>query len=228
MIHILGLLAEAGNGKTLAADYLQDTYDAKRLSLAGPLKRVAKAVMAFSDEQLYGTQAQKEAVDPRYGMSSRDFMRSLGTEGLREHFWPNVHIDALMKEIEKDDDKYDYDRLYVVDDIRFPNEGEFFGAPTPLQPRHFHTAVIKLICTDAPKPTGDHRSETLVSTIDPANIAATIISSKEQGVKHLYRTLDRVIAETPRLAPFRRLLVEGRARAENMTQRLESIFREAA
>lgn len=212
MIHCIGFLARAGHGKSAAAKYLVENYDAKIVSLAGPLKRVAKAVMKFSDEQLYGTQDQKEAMDPRYGFSSRYFLRALGTEGLRDEFWPSVHLEAFQKSLERDDASIDFDRLYGCDDVRFLNEAEFLGAPTPLVPRDMHSAVIKLVCTDAPEPTGEHPSETQIDLVPPENIAATVVSSRAQGISHLCSEIDRVIAETPRLAPFRRLLREGAAR----------------
>ncbi len=46
------------------------------MSLASPLKRIAQVTMGFSDAQLYGTQEEKEAIDPRYGMSARVFLQN--------------------------------------------------------------------------------------------------------------------------------------------------------
>jgi hypothetical protein len=156
-IYCIGLLANAGHGKTTAARYLADKYDAKIVSLAGPLKRVAQKVMGFSDQQLYGTQAEKEAVDPRYGFSARHFLRTLGTEGLREEFWPEVHLDAFRKSLEREALKFDHDVLFVCDDVRFPNEAEMLCALSPHSA--VCSAVIKIVCTDAPPVSVKHASE---------------------------------------------------------------------
>src|SRR5258707_378360 len=146
---VLGLLAQAGHGKSTAAKYLAKKYGAQVVSLADPLKRCAKAVMGFSDEQLWGTQAQKEAIDRRYGMSARTFLRLLGTEGLRDCFWPSIHLDALQKNIEKRADASPFTQLFIVDDVRFPNEVQHLN-----RQENTHggvSAVMRLVCTDAPE-----------------------------------------------------------------------------
>lgn len=211
MLYVVALLANAGNGKTTAAKYLADRYDAKIVSLATPLKRACQRVMKFSDAQLYGTQAQKEAMDPRYGFSARDFMRSMGTEGLRDCFWPEIHIEGLMRTLEREELE-DRDALHLVDDLRFLNEAGAFGQVNPSIDRHHHTAVMKIVCTDAPPVNTLHRSEAEIDLVPAEHIAATVVSSKAQGLQHLYSEIDRAFATAPRLAPFRRLLVEGSAR----------------
>lgn len=212
MIYVLGLLGNAGHGKSSLAKRLVESYDARIISMAGPLKRCSKAVMKFSDDQLYGTQEQKERVDPRYGFSARTFLRLLGTEGLRDHYWPTVHIDAFYKELERDDAASNHDVWHICDDVRFVNETEFLGAPTPLVPRDMHSAVIKIVCTDAPTIETKHASEQ-IDLIPPEHIAATVVSSRAQGMDHLLAGLVAAIATKPRLAPFRRLITEGARRA---------------
>gem|GEM_PF-7043568 len=69
MIYVLGLLAKAGHGKTTVARHLGEAFGAETRSLAGPLKRAVQKVFGFSEAQLWGTQADKEAIDARYGFS---------------------------------------------------------------------------------------------------------------------------------------------------------------
>jgi hypothetical protein len=206
---VIGLLAQAGHGKSTAAKYLEKSYDAKIVSLAGPLKRAAKAVMKFSDEQLYGSQEAKERIDKRYGMSARTFLRLLGTEGLRDCFWPSIHLDKLQLEIESQADTTPFSRIHVVDDVRFLNEVEHLN----LQ-KNTHggmSAVIRLICTDSPPVESKHTSEQ-IDAIPSEIIAATITSSRQQGIKHLTSEIERVIDKEPRLAPFKRIFRESRQR----------------
>jgi len=202
MISIITLLARAGHGKTTAANYLRDTYGAKIVSLAGPLKRCAQKVMAFSDEQIYGTQAQKEAVDPRYGISARRFLQLLGTEGLRQEFGPDIHVQALLHAIERDDAQNEGHGVYVVDDARFENE-----VAAVVNSENHHGACIKLVCTDAPAtPGGEHASEAGIDLIPEELITTTLISSRTLGVEDLRQKLEHALRTVPRLFPITRAL----------------------
>jgi dephospho-CoA kinase len=208
MIFVLGLLAKAGHGKTNAANYLRDTYGAKIVSLAGPLKRCAQKVMRFSQEQLFGTQAQKEAIDPRYGMSARMFLQKLGTEGLREEFGEDVHIRALLAWMERQDTVSEDHCVYVVDDVRFVNEVEALALTDS-----FHGAVIKIVCTDAPGGAGDHASESSIDSVPDELLAATVISSRALGVEDLRQKLEAAIHKSPKLATIVRQMDRNRQAA---------------
>lgn len=213
MIHVLGLLAEGGHGKSSAAGYLVDKYDARIVSFAGPLKRAAQRVMGFSDEQLYGSQAAKERMDPRYGFSARTFLQKLGTEGLRESFWDSIHLDAFSKALERIDSQTENSPLYIVDDCRFVNEALFLADTA--QHDTWHSAVVKVVCSDAPKIKGaQHVSEIQVARVPAEAIAATVTSSRAQGLAHLFGEIDRVLVEMPR---FRRVLSDGLARSRGRT-----------
>lgn len=201
MIHIIALLAKAGHGKTTVANYLRDEYGAKVVSLAGPLKRCAQKVMGFSDNQIYGSQAEKEAIDPRYGFSPRRFLQLLGTEGLREEFGPDVHVRALLRRIELDDEQSNDHGVYVVDDARFENEVKAI-----VDQDQFHGACIKIFCSDAPTTAGDHASEKEIDEIPQALIATWLLGSRAQGVKHLTDQLEYALRHFPKLAPFARAL----------------------
>lgn len=211
MIHAIALLANAGAGKTTVAKFLHDRYDVEIVSLATPLKAFAKAVMNFTDKQLYGTQAEKERIDPRYGMSARTFVKKAGTEGLRECFWPTIHVDGLMRTLEREESE-EFDQMYCVDDCRFLNEATEFGEVNASIEKPHRTAVIKLICTDAPPVDLSHRSEAEIALVPPEHIAATVVSSRAQGLEHLFSEVEKAFERAPRLAPFRRLLREGAAR----------------
>jgi len=114
---IIALCGPAGSGKTTVASYLIEKYGARRYGFATPLKEMVKRALDFTDEQVYGTQEQKEAVDPRYGHSPRWFLQRIGTEGCRavfgEDFWTRQCIDTI---------KRDAPCLAVIDDLRFADE----------------------------------------------------------------------------------------------------------
>lgn len=116
---IIGLLGPAGAGKSSVAGYLAEQYGAVRYSLAAPLKEIAMRTLDLSHEQCWGTQAQKEADDPRYGFSPRWFLQRLGTEGIRHVFGPDVWTRLCLEKIAADQPL-----LAVVEDVRFVNEAK--------------------------------------------------------------------------------------------------------
>ncbi len=224
MIHVLGLLARAGHGKSTVANHLRDYYGVGVVAFAAPLKKIAKVVMDFSDDQLYGTQAQKEAIDPRYGMSARIFLQKLGTEGIREHLGEMTFCDGLVYSVRKDyanDTRPGRgpgnDAVYTIDDMRFPNEAAFVDRLDRADRRGgilpaLNGLTIKIVCTDAPPSGNDaHASEAGIDRVEPEHIAATIVSSRAQGIPHLLGELERVLDST-RFAAVKRVLDASRAR----------------
>jgi hypothetical protein len=189
VIYILGILARAGHGKSTVAQHLVATRGAEVHSLAGPLKRAAQRVFGFSDEQVWG--AQKELVDARYGFSPRWLLQRLGTEGLRAEFEEDIHVRALLRGL-RQRIAGGPPRLVVVDDVRFPNDARLIAEGGA----DFRGAVMKLVCTDAPSaPTvGAHGSEDAIDAVRAEDVAATVTSSRAQGLEHLYRAVDEALA----------------------------------
>lgn len=118
-MRIIGLMGAAGSGKSTAATYLLTRYGATIYSLAGPLKELVKRAFELSHEQVWGTQAEKEAVDPRYNVSPRWLLQRIGTEGCRAVLGKDVWTDALIGKIEDDQPV-----VAVIEDVRFVNEAE--------------------------------------------------------------------------------------------------------
>lgn len=178
---ILGLLGRAGHGKTTVARWLAEHRGFEIVSLAAPLKRVAQTVMGFSHAQLYGSQAEKDAIDPRYGMSAREFLQRLGTEGMRAEYGDDVHVRAMLRRCAPGG-------RYVCDDVRFSNEVAAINGAGG--------AVIRIVCTDAPATGGGHSSEAGVDAVPESWLLATVTTSRAQGVEHLIGEVGRVIQAT--------------------------------
>ena len=215
MPHIIALLAKAGHGKTTIAKHLEETYGTRTVSLAGPLKRTAQAVMGFSDAQLYGTQAEKEAVDPRYGFSARTFLQRLGTDGLRTFFGPDVHVNALLRQIALEGLASPERPTYVIDDVRFPNEVAAVVDNEGMVHGKAIGTCIKIECTDAPVMSAGatHASETEIDRVPEGLVSAIITSSRAQGVGHLIETFEWALDNNPRLSMLRKALHEQRMAA---------------
>jgi septin family protein len=114
---IIALCGPAGSGKSTVANYLAEKYGACRYGFATPLKELVKRALDFTDEQVYGSQAQKEEVDPRYGHSPRWFLQRIGTQGGRavfgESFWTDQCLNMIVRQ---------NPRLAVIEDMRFQSE----------------------------------------------------------------------------------------------------------
>lgn len=117
---LIGLLGPKGAGKSTVADYLTEHYGAYVYSFASPLKEIIRLAFDMKREQLYGTQEQKETVDPRYNVSPRWLMTRIGTEGVRQVLGKNFWIEQTLRDIGSDACE-----LAVVDDVRFLNEAQY-------------------------------------------------------------------------------------------------------
>lgn len=173
---IIALAGRAGSGKSTCSKFLEEAAGAKRFSIADPLKRLAQAVMGFSDAQLWGTQAEKEAIDPRYGMSARQFLIRLG-DNARKVLGDRVWIDGCRKAI------YDSGAsLAVVEDLRYPNEAEIFALEDD-------ATVIRLGCPDAQSSVDPNApSEAGVDAIDPRFVAVELVATRSPGAEKLLTT----------------------------------------
>lgn len=63
---IIGISGLAGSGKNQAATYFREEYGFIEVALADPLKRIARDVYAFTDEQLWGSSEFRNLPDTRY------------------------------------------------------------------------------------------------------------------------------------------------------------------
>lgn len=93
----------AGAGKDAAADFLVQSYNFVRVALADPLKRICQDAFQFTDEQLWGPSAMRNAPDhryprpqPPYNLTPRYALQQLGTEFGR-HCYHNVWIDYGLR-----------------------------------------------------------------------------------------------------------------------------------
>lgn len=64
------LCGQAGSGKDTVASFIVADHDATAIALADPMKRLAKQVFGFTEEQLWGPSEMRNAVDPRLGVTA--------------------------------------------------------------------------------------------------------------------------------------------------------------
>jgi len=108
--NIIGLAGPAGVGKSYLATKLKRITHGELFSFAGNI-RMGLYMMGLSINY-----EDKRA--PVYnGKSTRDLMRSLGTEWGREKVGQDIWVDLLMARIDQCESY-----LVIIDDVRFPNE----------------------------------------------------------------------------------------------------------
>lgn len=112
---IIGIAGPARAGKDTIADYLLENLpDHVRASFADPMKAMVQTGLKLTDEQLYGD--LKETIDPRYGVTPRFIMQSIGTDWGRRMINPDIWVYAMAETIIP---------YTVIPDTRFENEAKF-------------------------------------------------------------------------------------------------------
>lgn len=186
---VIALCGPAGCGKSSVANYLVENYGADRYGFATPLKRMVQSALDLTDEQVYGTQEQKEAVDPRYGHSARWFLQRIGTEGCRNTFgagfWTKQCLDMIWRV---------NPRLAVIEDMRFADE-----ATAVLNDPRINGFVWRLhpvddaISIERVASAGVHASEEEWRHLD----ASLEIAPRARGLDELRKLVDAAMAMTP-------------------------------
>lgn len=121
---------------------------------AGKLKTIGSLLTGIPVEKFEDQEFKKTQLGPQWGMTVRDFLQKLGTDGLRTGLHENTWVNALMADYEGVYD-IDTDRTtwpkWVITDTRFPNEAQAIKDAGGI--------VIRV---DRPgcKPINDHPSET--------------------------------------------------------------------
>ena len=119
---IFGMCGKAGSGKDTVGDYLIETYNCEKLALADPIKRLVKDVFALDDHTVYDRVAREEPLEQWGNWSVRKLLQFVGTELFRRNIDEAIWVKSLWYKVR--------DELaiknYVISDIRFPNELNFF------------------------------------------------------------------------------------------------------
>ena len=95
---LIGIAGDARSGKDTVADIVADIIrDAKKFAFADEIKRIARRLWGFTDEQVHG--AEKDEIDTRYGRTPRWYLIQLGQKmrEIDEDVWVNVAIDDALQ-----------------------------------------------------------------------------------------------------------------------------------
>ena len=182
MYGITGLM---GSGKSTVVDYLVKEYGFDEYAFAQPIKQIAM-IMGFKHIDVYGTQEDKESVNPNMGISGREFLQKFGTEGMREmmpQILPDLDLGDFGSPWIKICDNYLKNRNcmnpIIISDMRFADEAAYL--------RDRRACLIKII-RPSNKET-NHRSETEINSIK-----ADITIINDGNLDNLYNQIDELFS----------------------------------
>lgn len=120
---IIGITGHARHGKDSTADILVKRFGFQKYALADVMKEACKVIFGWTDDYLYGE--LKDKVDPRFGISPRHALQSLGTEWgqwelakydtFKETTGRKLWVNALLARVSD---------AAVIADVRFPHEAD--------------------------------------------------------------------------------------------------------
>jgi hypothetical protein len=130
---IIGLCGGAGTGKDAIADILVKNHGFVKVAFADPLKRICQDVYDFTDEQLWGPSAMRNAPDKRYLRGIRLGCGCLAEETQPcidepEAFWVTRLVELCDREHRRGESWY---RGHIIR----PGSVEHTRAPEYLTPR---------------------------------------------------------------------------------------------
>jgi hypothetical protein len=176
---IIGLTGKKGCGKSTVADYLQSSWLYGQYAFADPLKSGLFEMFGVSYNSLYGTETQKNEVDPFWNVSGRQLAQVVGTELFRDYLptlLPSLH-NIWIRRMEKTllTSPFSY---IVISDVRFGDEAAFIRA---------QGGLIIQITRNYPPP-DLHSSEN-------QTIAADYTIDNDTTIKELHRKVDSLMRE---------------------------------
>jgi len=117
---VIGFGHQARVGKDTAGRYLlYKIMGTKRRAFGDSIKEACAAIFGFTDAQLHGN--MKEVVDPFWGVTPRSMLQRVGTEAIRNEVGKDVWVKSWESYL---NNHSHFNRLWVVPDVRFPNEAD--------------------------------------------------------------------------------------------------------
>ena len=120
MRKIVAFAGKAGSGKDYRCQQLVNTQGYKKIAFADALRKIAFATMGYTyDYALEHYDELKKTALTTNGLTMRNIMENLGTEGIRKYdndFW----VRCMIKEIQATPE----DTNICISDLRFYNEYE--------------------------------------------------------------------------------------------------------
>jgi len=192
---IIGISGKKQSGKNTMCDCLYKIFTEKYspgevliLSFADALKhRVCKDVLGLTEEQINGTDKQKNSLTTyrwdklpqsirkiddwsslRTGlMTAREIMQIVGTDIFRNYFDDSVWVNATLRTIKNSDAK-----VILISDVRFPSE------VNSLTDKGYVIRLLRDVCE-----TDSHASETALDDFNFESKNCIIFDNREMDIE---------------------------------------------
>jgi len=182
---VIGMVGKAGSGKDTVGEYLIDTYNFQRLSLASPLKAGIQSVFMLDDRTMYDREARELPLKDFPDWSVRKLLQFVGTELFRNNFDKDIWVKLLSKQIRESKSNN-----IVITDVRFPNEQNYL---MNLNSDGSNSANIKFIQVKRSGCQGDvgignHESEAY-------ELSGDYVLNNDDGFDSLFSQVDSIMNE---------------------------------
>lgn len=175
---LIGLLGQAGAGKSTAAAYLEHLHSFEHLAFADPIVGMVSALLeeAGAGHQWMTERDHKERPVPELGISYRYAAQTLGDWGraIRPDFWVHVAQRKIKAAATLGAD-------VVFADVRYRNEADMIRS---------HGGVLVRVLRDGLPPVREHSSESEGRLI-PVDV--TIFNNG--STQTLYQQIDRLVEQ---------------------------------
>ena len=187
---IIGISGKKQSGKNTMCDCLHEyfidkysRYDVDIFSFADALKnKVCKDVLGLTEEQVNGTDEQKETLtnykwknlpqairnDKQGVMTAREIMQIVGTNIFRNYFDDSIWVNATMRDIEKSNNK-----VALISDVRFPSE-----VNSLLNNNAYVIRLLRDVCE-----TDSHPSETALDNFNFDHEKCIIFDNRKMNIE---------------------------------------------
>lgn len=174
---IYALSGKRGSGKTTAATHLMKKHGFIRVSFAEELRRLAKTLMPFKDNDLI-VPSKKEAKFADYYWSPREFLVHFG-EFMRFHdesYWLNRGLALCI----------DPHRSYVFDDCRYKNEADAI--------RKLGGKIIRINRYEKNNPYGKNLDTPSETNLDDYKFDFEVLAVRNTSITELQAQIDLAVS----------------------------------
>lgn len=180
MKFIIGLTGKKNSGKSTIAEYLHSTLSYEEYAFANPLKCGLIEIFGIKPESVYGTETQKNEIDPFWNISGRELAQVVGSELFRDYLptllpqLQNIWIRRMEKTL-----MLSLCKFILISDIRYPDEAEFVKSKN---------GILIRIERGETEQNDQHQSEN-------QNILADYIVENNSTIDNLYKKIDSIMLE---------------------------------
>ena len=188
-------------GKDTVASYVCSKIDgSEHRKIAQPLKDVCASLFQFTKAQM--EEDEKDAIDPKWGITPRDAMKFVGTEMMQykmQELLPDIGRTFWIKQFISNISNIKQTKHIVISDMRFMHEYTMLKAAFPtsivikiVKPTnaHAHTHAYMSTCQNRQH---EHEHDGHSSEQEWASIPEDVLIVNDGTISDLYKCVDKKV-----------------------------------